>query len=58
MPFVPVLSILACLYLMLNLSGITWIRFLLWMLIGIVIYAFYGARKSRLALAEGSVARR
>ena len=30
-PFVPVLSALACLYLMLNLSVETWLRFLAWM---------------------------
>src|SRR5215213_3693244 len=39
-PVVPVLSALACLYLMLNLSIETWIRFLAWLLLGLVVYAF------------------
>ncbi len=47
-PLVPVLAILCCLWLMLNLSANTWVRFLVWMAIGLVIYFGYGARKSRL----------
>ena len=45
-PLVPVLSVLACLYLMLNLTGLTWMRFLVWMLVGVLVYAFYGSRRS------------
>jgi len=44
-PFVPVLPILAsvaCIYLMSALPLITWIRFVIWLLIGIVIYFMYG----------------
>lgn len=47
-PLVPLLAILSCLWLMLNLSVSTWIRFLVWLAIGLVIYFIYGARKSRL----------
>ncbi len=47
-PLVPLLAILSCLWLMLNLSVGTWIRFLVWLAIGLVIYFGYGARKSRL----------
>jgi APA family basic amino acid/polyamine antiporter len=47
-PFVPVLAILSAVYLMLNLPGATWIRFVVWMAIGFVVYFAYGARKSRL----------
>jgi amino acid transporter len=39
---------LSCLWLMLNLSVGTWIRFLVWLAIGLVIHFVYGARKSRL----------
>lgn len=42
-------SALLCLYLMLNLTGGTWVRFLAWMAIGIVFYAAYGRTHSRLA---------
>lgn len=48
-PLVPVLGVLACLWLMVNLPLETWLRFLIWMVIGIVIYLAYGRRHSRLA---------
>ncbi len=48
-PFVPVLSVLACLWLMLNLQGVTWIRFVVWMVVGFGVYFGYSARHSRLA---------
>ncbi|CAN5489016.1 amino acid permease [soil metagenome] len=48
-PVVPILAVLASVYLMLNLPAATWIRFFVWMVIGLVVYFAYGARKSRLA---------
>jgi len=51
-PVLPALAVLACLFLMLNLTGETWLRFLVWMLAGFVIYFLYGARHSRLAPGE------
>jgi basic amino acid/polyamine antiporter, APA family len=51
-PLVPLLAILSCLWLMLNLSVSTWIRFLVWLAIGLVVYFSYGARKSRLRQGE------
>jgi APA family basic amino acid/polyamine antiporter len=50
-PITPVISILACLYLMLQLPRLTWIRFGVWLVLGLVIYAFYGVRHSRLRRA-------
>jgi len=47
-PIVPILAVLAAFYLMLNLPGATWVRFLAWMVIGFVVYFAYGARHSRL----------
>jgi APA family basic amino acid/polyamine antiporter len=46
------LAVLACLYLMLNLPWDTWVRFVVWMVIGFVVYFAYGMRKSRLARGE------
>ncbi len=48
-PLVPILAILASVYLMLNLPLETWVRFLVWMAVGVVLYFAYGARHSRLA---------
>ncbi|WP_448334377.1 amino acid permease C-terminal domain-containing protein [Streptomyces sp. DSM 41534] len=39
-------------WLMLNLTGLTWIRFLLWMVIGVAVYALYGRSHSTLAGRE------
>ncbi|GGM66563.1 amino acid permease [Longimycelium tulufanense] len=45
-PAVPILAILACVWLMLNLTALTWVRFLVWMVAGMAIYFLYGARHS------------
>jgi APA family basic amino acid/polyamine antiporter len=47
-PLIPILSIAACLWLMVNLSVETWVRFLIWLAIGFVVYFAYGQRSSRL----------
>jgi basic amino acid/polyamine antiporter, APA family len=47
-PFTPIVAIVACLYLMLQLPRLTWIRFGIWLAIGLVIYLLYGIRHSRL----------
>jgi APA family basic amino acid/polyamine antiporter len=47
-PWLPVLSVIACAWLMLNLPVQTWIRFLVWMVAGLAIYFLYGMRRSRL----------
>ena len=52
MPVIPILSVLACLWLMLNLSIETWLRFLVWMAIGLVIYFAFGRRNSVFARRE------
>jgi basic amino acid/polyamine antiporter, APA family len=43
---------LICVYLMLNLSIETWIRFLVWMALGFVIYFTYSRNHSLLATGE------
>ena len=47
--FFPVLGVVSCLYLMLSLSAITWVRFLGWLDLGMMIYWFYGRTHSPLA---------
>ncbi|GAA3214129.1 amino acid permease [Streptomyces thermocoprophilus] len=51
-PVVPILSVCASLWLMLNLPAETWIRFAIWMVIGFVVYFLYGRSHSRLARGE------
>ncbi len=48
-PFIPLLGILVCTYLMLNLSVTTWVAFAVWMTVGLVIYFGYSYRHSVLA---------
>ena len=45
---IPVLGMLSCFYLMTELGYINWMRFTIWMLIGLVIYFIYGFRNSNL----------
>lgn len=54
---IPILGLLSCLYLMTELGVTNWIRFGVWLLAGLVIYALYGYRNSHLSKArEGTAA--
>ena len=48
-PWVPLMGILFCFVLMLSLPVVTWIRFFIWMGLGVAVYFLYGYRKSGLA---------
>jgi APA family basic amino acid/polyamine antiporter len=48
----PVLGIFFCLFLMMGLGFMTWMRFLGWLAIGLVIYFFYGYKHSRLRTGD------
>ena len=50
-PVVPILGIIICGYLMYGLPRDTWIRLIVWMALGLVIYFTYSVRKSRFASA-------
>jgi APA family basic amino acid/polyamine antiporter len=45
-PLLPIASVCACLWLMINLSALTWVRFGVWLLVGAAIYVGYGRRHS------------
>jgi APA family basic amino acid/polyamine antiporter len=47
-PFVPVMAILCCGYLMFKLPLITWLTFFGWMAVGLMFYFGYGIRRSKL----------
>ncbi|WP_186011591.1 amino acid permease [Burkholderia gladioli] len=51
-PVVPVLAVAACVFLMLNLSAVTWKAFGIWLVIGLVIYFVYSRRNAK--IAQGS----
>jgi APA family basic amino acid/polyamine antiporter len=56
-PVFPVLGIVFCVYLMLNLPILTWVRFLVWLDLGMLIYWFYGRTHSPLANAQEAARR-
>ncbi|KVE33326.1 amino acid permease [Burkholderia sp. TSV86] len=47
-PVVPLFGVAACLFLMLNLQPTTWIAFVVWLVIGLVVYFAYSRRHSKL----------
>jgi APA family basic amino acid/polyamine antiporter len=53
-PVLPVASVCASLWLMINLSVETWLRFGVWMLIGFAVYFGYGRSHSRLSRGRGA----
>jgi APA family basic amino acid/polyamine antiporter len=51
-PLVPLLSIACCVLLMMGLPLVTWIRFVLWLMIGLLVYMVFGRRHSTLRHVE------
>ncbi len=57
-PFVPIMGIVVSLALMLGLNSLTWLRLVIWLLLGMVIYFSYSRKHSKVqqALAKVPVA--
>lgn len=53
-PLTPLISIVACVYLMIQLPIVTWIRFGVWLAVGLVFYFGYGYRNSTLRRRKAS----
>ncbi|MFD1141070.1 amino acid permease [Larkinella insperata] len=47
-PVVPILGILTCAVMMFSLPGDTWLRLLIWLALGLLIYFLYGRKRSKL----------
>ncbi len=47
-PLIPILGIIMCVYLMISLPMNSWIRLIIWMLLGVIVYFLYSKKKSKL----------
>ena len=47
-PLIPLLGVASCLFMMFFLPLDTWLRLIIWMIIGVDVYMFYGAKNSKL----------
>ncbi len=56
MPWIPLASVVLCFVLMASLTVENWVRFFVWLAIGLVLYYFYGHRHSQLATQNGEAA--
>lgn len=59
-PILPATSAVLCVALMTNLALETWLRFVVWLILGLLVYGFYGRKHAKLAQEPGdedSVAR-
>jgi APA family basic amino acid/polyamine antiporter len=48
-PWFPLISVILCGGLMMGLTLITWLRFVIWLVVGLLIYVFYSRKHSEFA---------
>jgi len=53
-PLVPAAAVVFCLFLITQLPTVTHLRFVVWLLIGLAVYYFYGRRRSNLRVEQTS----
>jgi amino acid transporter len=46
---IPIIGAMCCLYLMIEIPPVSWLWFFIWMIIGLVLYSFYGRKRSLLS---------
>jgi basic amino acid/polyamine antiporter, APA family len=51
-PWFPLIGAATCIYLMTTLAAVTWIGFVVWLVLGLVVYALFGYRHSRLRFGD------
>src|SRR5690625_6918071 len=54
-PLIPILGILTCFFMMIFLPFDTWMRLILWMIIGLVIYLFYSIKYSKITSLQPDI---
>lgn len=47
--FIPIMGVLSCLYLLIEIPAVSWLWFFVWMIVGLIIYFLYGYRNSKLS---------
>lgn len=57
-PLIPILGILTCFFMMIFLPFDTWMRLLIWMIIGLDVYLFYSVKHSRLTSSKQGILNR
>ena len=53
--FIPIMGVLTCMYLMIEIPSVSWLWFFAWMALGLIIYFLYGYRNSKLAKSETNI---
>ncbi|RYD68972.1 MAG: amino acid transporter, partial [Sphingobacteriales bacterium] len=53
--FIPIMGVLTCMYLMIEIPSVSWLWFFAWMGLGLIIYFLYGYRNSKLANSATSI---